>query len=253
MINRGKWMKQWNWVKSAFFRLRDARGAVWDRLQKESPISENVEMPVWWSDLITFSHCDVHPRAYMGRLMVLSGDQGFGNRKNAPIPPQHSRFMICTDDDMFGGDPKEQTPKTESTDSSTSSSDESPMVKPVKADFSNEGFKPAGPPLKNASAKEEPRDLSPVGLMARDPDGSNPFEIVLDSAADVEVHEHGPIAIHPNERVTMGRKHRIAVLDGISNLNKHDMMIESGLGLISDPSHDSLPIRSCFSRSLAIP
>ena len=40
--------------------------------------------------------------------------------------------------------------------------------------------------------------------MARDPDGSNPHEIILDSDTDVEVHEHGPIAIHPNERVTMG-------------------------------------------------
>ena len=82
-------------------------------------------------------------------------------------------------------------------------------------------------------------DLPPVGLMARDPDGSTPVEIVLDSDTDVEVHEHGPIAIHPNERVTMGRKHRKAVLGGISNSNRHDMMIQSGLGLISDPNHDS--------------
>ena len=87
--------------------------------------------------------------------------------------------------------------------------------------------------------KEESNALPLVGLMARDPDGSNPHEIVLDSDTDVEVHEHGPIAIHPNERVTMGRKHCKAVLDGISNLNKHDMMIQSGLGLISSPNRDS--------------
>ena len=90
--------------------------------------------------------------------------------------------------------------------------------------------------------KEEPKDLLPVGLMARDPDGSNPFEMVLDCDMNVEVHEHGPIAIHPNERVTMGGKHRKAMLDGISNLNKHDMMIQSGLGLTSNPSHDSKTI-----------
>ena len=160
------------------------------------------------------------------------------SRKNPPIPPQPSRFMICTDD-MFRGNPKEQTPNTESTDYNTSSSDESRMAKPVKADLSNGDSKHAETPLKGTIIKEEPRDLLPVGLMARDPDGSNPFEIVLDSDPDVEVHEHGPIAIHPNERVTMGRTHRKAVLDGISNLNKHDMMIQSGLGLISNPSHDS--------------
>ena len=37
------------------------------------------------------------------------------SRKNPPIPPQPSQFMICTDD-MFRGNPKEQTPNTESTD-----------------------------------------------------------------------------------------------------------------------------------------
>ena len=122
-INGGKWMKQRNWVKPAFFRPRDTHGAAWDRLQRESPISENAELPVSWSDTITFSHRDVHPRAYMGRLVVLSGDQDFGgrkleaqnwSRKNPPIPLQPSRFMICTDDDKFGGNPKEQTPKSES-------------------------------------------------------------------------------------------------------------------------------------------
>ena len=96
--------------------------------------------------------------------------------------------MICTDDDMFRGNPKEQTPKTESTDYSTSSSDESPMAKPVKADLSNDGSKRAETPLNGTIIKEEPRDFLPVGLMARDPDGSNPFEIVLDSDTDVEVH-----------------------------------------------------------------
>ena len=181
---------------------------------KEGSVSENVEVPVSWSDLITFSHRDVRPQAYMGRLVVLSGDQGFEgqnnvpkmeaqkwsrknapqmeaqkwSRRNPPIPPQPSRFMICTDDDMFRGNPKEQTPKTESTDYSTSSSDESPMAKPVKADLSNDGSKRAKTPLNGTIIKEEPRDFLPVGLMARDPDGSNPFEIVLDSDTDVEVH-----------------------------------------------------------------
>jgi len=139
--------------------------------------------------------------------------------------------MICTDDDVFRGNPKVQTPKTESTDYDTSSSDESSVAKPVKVELSNEKPQPE-------SIKKESCDTSPVGLMARDPDGPNPYEIVLDSDSDVEVHEHGPISIQPNERVTMGKRHRKAVLDGISKLNKHDMMIQNGLELIPHSNRD---------------
>jgi hypothetical protein len=271
MITGGKWMRQRGWIKSSFYRPRDSAGAAWDRLQREGPVGENVDLPVTWSDLITFSHRDMRPRAYMGRLVKLSGDQGFEgsiapktepqnapktepqnapktepqksqkyvpktkvhlqSRKNPPTPPQPSRFMICTDDDVFRGNPKVQTPKTESTDYDTSSSDESSVAKPVKVELSNEKPQPE-------SIKKESCDTSPVGLMARDPDGPNPYEIVLDSDSDVEVHEHGPISIQPNERVTMGKRHRKAVLDGISKLNKHDMMIQNGLELIPHSNRD---------------
>ena len=84
MITGGKWMRQRNWIKSAFYRPWDTHGAAWDRLQKEGSFSENVEVPVSWSDLITFSHRDVRSRAYMGRLVVLSGDQGFECQNNVP-------------------------------------------------------------------------------------------------------------------------------------------------------------------------
>ena len=147
--------------------------------------------------------------------------------------------MICTNDDMFKKDLKIQTPKIESTDYSTSSSDESPVAKLVKSEPSNEKPCHEKTPKNEVIIKNESSDVLPVGLMARDPDGPNMHEIVLDSDTDVEVHEHGPIAIQPNERVTMGRKHRKAVLDGIANLNKNDMMIQSGLGLISNSNRDS--------------
>jgi len=147
--------------------------------------------------------------------------------------------MICTDNDMFKGNPKIQTPKTESTDYSTSSSDESPVAKFVKSEPSNEKPCYEKTPKDEVIIKNEPGDVLPVGLMARDPDGPNMHEVVLDSDTDVEVHEHGPIAIQPNERVTMGRKHRKAALDDITNLNKNDMMIQNGLGLISNPNRDS--------------
>ena len=104
-------------------------------------------------------------------------------------------------------------------------------MSPVKAGF----FRPKiGAPLKDADFKEEPRDLSPVGLMARDPDGPNSNEVIIESDSDVEVHEHGPIDIQPNERTTMGRKLRRIVLDGISQLNQHGKMIQIGLGLTSN-------------------
>ena len=207
MITGGKWMRQRGWIKSSFYRPRDSAGAAWDRLQREGPVGENVDLPVTWSDLITFSHRDMRPRAYMGRLVKLSGDQRFEGQyrtkngapkrtkngapkepeicppkqksicrveRNPPTPPQPSRFMICTDDDVFRGNPKVQTPKTESTDYDTSSSDESSVAKPVKVELSNEKPQPE-------SIKKESCDTSPVGLLARDPDGPNPYEIVLDS------------------------------------------------------------------------
>ena len=40
--------------------------------------------------------------------------------------------------------------------------------------------------------------------MARDPGQLNPGEVIIESDSDVEVHEHGPIDIQPNERTTMG-------------------------------------------------
>ena len=79
--------------------------------------------------------------------------------------------------------------------------------------------------------------MSPVGLMARDPDGPSSHEIVIGSDSDVEIHEHGPIDIRPDERTTMGRKRRRIVLDGISQLNQHDKMIQIGLGLTSNSHH----------------
>ncbi|CAL1147306.1 unnamed protein product [Cladocopium goreaui] len=279
LISGGKWMNRQGWVKSSFYRPRDSAGTLWNRLQREEAVGENVDLPTTWADLVIFSHRDVRPRAYTGRVVLLSGDQGFEgsiapktgpqnapktepqnapktepqksqkyvpktkvhlqSRKNPPTPPQPSRFMICTDDDMFKGNPKIQTPKDESTDYSTSSSDESPVAKPVKSKSSNGKPCHEKTPKDEVIIKTEPGDVLPVGLMARDPDGPNMHEVVLDSDTDVEVHEHGPIAIQPNERVTMGRKHRKAVLDGIANLNKNDMMIQSGLGLISNPNRDS--------------
>ena len=94
--------------------------------------------------------------------------------------------MICTDDDMFKGDLKIQTPKTESTDYSTSSSDESPVAKLVKSEPSNEKPCHEKTPKDEVIIKAEPGDVLPVGLMARDPDGPNMHEVVLDSDTDVE-------------------------------------------------------------------
>ncbi|CAL1164093.1 unnamed protein product [Cladocopium goreaui] len=230
LISGGKWMNRQGWVKSSFYRPRDSAGTLWNRLQREEAVGENVDLPTTWADLVIFSHRDVRPRAYTGRVVLLSGDQGFEgsiapktepqnapktepqnapktepqksqkyvpktkvhlqSRKNPPTPPQPSRFMICTDDDMFKGNPKIQTPKDESTDYSTSSSDESPVAKPVKSKSSNGKPCHEKTPKDEVIIKTEPGDVLPVGLMARDPDGPNMHEVVLDSIPKVTDMSH---------------------------------------------------------------
>ena len=74
-----------------------------------------------------------------------------------------------------------------------------------------------------------------VGLMARDPDGLNSNEVIIECNNDIEIHEYELTDIQPNERTTMGRKRRRIILDGISQLNQHDKkMIQIGLGLTSN-------------------
>ncbi|CAL1159502.1 unnamed protein product, partial [Cladocopium goreaui] len=199
LLSGGRWMRQQGWVRSSFYRPRDSTGTSWNRLQREEAVGENVDLPTTWADLVIFSHRDVRPRAYTGRVVLLSGGQGMKlepqkgrkaapksepqrqHHKDPPVPPQPSRFMICTDDDMFKGDLKIQTPKTESTDYSTSSPDGSPVAKLVKSEPSNEKPCHEKTPKDEVIIKNEPGDVLPVGLMARDPDGPNMHEVVLDS------------------------------------------------------------------------
>ena len=182
---------------------------------------EAMQLPSTWSDLVIFSHRDYRAsRAYI----VLKGRSDVRDFKKPPNPPPPSRFMISTDDDF--GNVKVVAPKTEPLEESTSSSEESSSSMSLK-------IEPSTDETSSTRVKSEPRCLSPVGLMARDPDGPNPGEVVIDSDTDVEVHEHGPIDIQPHERTTMGKRRRRMVLDGISQLNQHDKMIQLGFGLTS--------------------
>ena len=182
---------------------------------------EAMQLPSTWSDLVIFSHRDYRAsRAYI----VLKGRSDVRDFKKPPNPPPPSRFMISTGDDF--GNVKVVAPKTEPLEESTSSSEESSSSMSLK-------IEPSTDETSSTRVKSEPRCLSPVGLMARDPDGPNPGEVVIDSDTDVEVHEHGPIDIQPHERTTMGKRRRRMVLDGISQLNQHDKMIQLGFGLTS--------------------
>ena len=164
-------------------------------------MKENIQLPFTWSDMVVLSHRDCRAsRAYI----VLTGRDDVKDFKKPPIPPQPSRFMISTDDD-FGG-VKVITPKTESPEESSSSSEESSSSMDIK-------IEPSKDDTSSTRVKSEPRCLSPVGLMARDPDGPNLGEIVIESDSDVEVHENGPIDIQPHECTTINRKRRRMVLD----------------------------------------
>ena len=159
----------------------------WDlgRIQREQPMKENVQLPHTWSDMVIFSHRDCRAsRAYI----VLTGRDDV---KKPPIPPQPSRFMISTDDDF--GDIKVITPKTEPPEEGSSSSNESSTSVDTKIETSKDD-------ASSTRIKSESRCVSPVGLMARDPDGPNFGEFVIGSDSDAEVHEHGPISIQPEER-----------------------------------------------------
>ena len=61
----------------------------------------------------------------MGRLVLM--ENGITRDRKPPAPPQPSRFMICTDDDMFR-DVRTLDPKMESQDETSSSSDESSIA-----------------------------------------------------------------------------------------------------------------------------
>ena len=151
-----------------------------------------MQLPSTWSDLVIFSHRDHRAsRAYI----VLKGRSDVRDFKKPPIPPPPSRLMISTDDDF--GNVKVDAPKTEPPEESTSSSEESSSSMSLK-------IEPSTDETSSTRVKSEPRCLSPVGLMARDPDGPNLGEVVIESDTDVEVHEHGPIDIQPHERTTMG-------------------------------------------------
>ena len=159
-VTGGRHLKERGWVKSSFYKPSNSDG-VWDRLQKEVPMREAMQLPSTWSDLVIFSHRDHRAsRAYM----VLKGRSDVRDFKKPPIPPPPSRFMISTDDDF--GDVKVVAPKTEPPEESTSSSEESSSSMSLK-------IEPSTDETSSTRVKSEPRCLSPVGLMARDPDGPN--------------------------------------------------------------------------------
>ena len=56
-------------------------------------------------------------------------------------------------------------------------------------------------------------EYSPTGFMA----------VRFDSNVD--------LTVHPDERRTMSKKHRKMVLEGINNLNNHDRVMQSSLGM----------------------
>ena len=155
-----------------------------------------------------------------------TASNGHQSGRQPPTPLQPSRFMICTDDDF--GDTKAVTPKTEPPEESSSSSDKSSTSMDIKIESSQDD-------TSSTRVKSESRCLSPVGLMARDPDGPSSHEIVVGSdIVMLKFMNMGPLTSDQmNAPPWVGNDVGLLWME-ISQLNQHDKMIQVGLGLTSN-------------------
>ena len=78
----------------------------------------------------------------------------------------------------------------------------------------------------NSDSYEYNYEYSPTGFMA----------VHFDSNVD--------LIIHPDERSIMSKKHRKMVLEGINNLNNHDQVMQSSLGMQSQVSNGTSGLQS---------
>ena len=105
------------------------------------------------------------------------------------------------------------------------------------------------PQSPTSPASTESASYEPVAHMAWDLDRREQVEINLEDSneTDSEVPPDPnaqpsssgvlsiPLQIDPNERTTMGKKHRRAVLEGIDRLNHQDALVKSSIGLKDVP------------------
>ena len=222
-IFKAGWMTRNGWVKTVYARSR-ADGAPWQRIQVGAWTSDNVDLQDPWSDTVCFTHRA--PRGYMALQQSLVETPKPKVRSFVPpTPPKPKRIR-----DLLASNAVE--PK------------ESPDVpNPICS-------KPV-PKTPTSPVSSMPEDYEPVAHMAWNISGASSSEIVLDESneTDSDVQQHDPgvsLQVGPNERTTMSRKHRKAVLEGIDRLNHQDALVKSSFGLkdLSFPEPTTLVITS---------
>ena len=206
-IFKAGWMTRNGWIKTVYARSR-TEGAPWQRIQVGAWTSDNVDLQDPWSDTVCFTHRA--PRGYMALQQSLVETPKPRVRSFVPpTPPKPKRIR-----DLLAANAVEIK--------------ESPDVpKPICSE--------PEPKTPSSPASSVPEDYEPVAHMAWIISGASSSEIVLDeNETDSDVQQHDPgvsLQVGPNERTTMSRKHRKAVLEGIDRLNHQDALVKSSFGL----------------------
>ena len=223
-VSKAGWMTKWGWIKSVYVRKREP-GAVWERIQNGAPVGDLANVSEPWSDVISFTHRASQGYMALQPRVVLAPRSEFRSFV-PPTPPKPRRLRESS-----------RTPDTEDTrtpEGSIASQTERPE---------SESRSPTSPAFTESASYE------PVAHMAWDLDRREQVEINLEDSneTDSEVPPDPnaqpsssgvlsiPLQIDPNERTTMGKKHRRAVLEGIDRLNHQDALVKSSIGLKDVP------------------
>ena len=220
------WMRKWGWLKTVYARRREA-GATWERIQNGAPVQALASIQDPWSDVICFTHRS--PQVYMAlqQSVVLAPAPKIDVRSSVPPTPPKPRRL-------------RESPKTSGSED-TRTPEGSIISQTVRPE--SEPQSPTSP------VSTESASYEPVAHMAWDLDRREQVEINLEDSneTDSEVPPDPnaqpsssgvlsiPLQIDPNERTTMGKKHRRAVLEGIDRLNHQDALVKSSIGLKDVP------------------
>ena len=116
---------------------------------------------------------------------------------------------------------------------------------PKKNDF-EKSIQPVESPKERkmlaVKSKAQPKvDLTPKTECKSEPAETESYEYESSESSfsgfmAVRFESDGNLTVHPDERRTMNKKHRKSVLEGISQLNKHDRVMQSSFGMQSQLS-----------------
>ena len=177
-------------------------------------MSDHVTLQEPWSDVVCFTHRN--PQGYMAlqQGVVLTPKSEIRSFV-PPTPPKPRRLR--------------ESPKASSSED----------TRTPEGSIASQTVCPESEPQSPTSpVSTESAGYEPVAHMAWDLDGPSQSELSDAQPSGPSVLsqvESIPLQIDPNERTTMGRKHRKAVLEGIDRLNHQDALVKSSIGLKDVP------------------